>query len=290
MDRNTIHVEHTFMEQLQGNLIHNALIQNLPESYHFGPHTHRNIEICVVQTGECDIIINGNKVTVHKNEFIVLFPHVIHSFQVKENKTCSFMQMHFYVEHFEALNSGLKKDLKFMQYLSKKTKLYIKAPTTKQIQNCMERITDEMNDRNIKGNVLSNLYIFELVLLLSREMEPNFHNPHSEENLHVAKAIQYIHEHIEERLSLDEIAIHCNISKRHLTDLFKRYLRITVNDYVQITKLNYIMDYMSDNHTNFTELAYRYGFSSPQYFSTIFKRIVGVSPKEFMKMKSVKHI
>lgn len=273
--------------QINRKLIHNALLRDLEENYYFGPHCHRNIEICLMLEGECDIIINGDIVTVHKNEFLVLFPHVIHSFHVREKNTCHFLQMHFYIDSFEDISPDMYRDFKFLYHLATQSKQYIKSKVNTPILNCVERIAIEEENRLANHVVLTNIYTYELILLLSREMEPNFHKANTDENFYVAKAINYIHENIEEKLRIDDIAEHCNISKRYLSTLFRENIKITTNDYITVTKLNYIMDYLSENNGNLTDVAYRFGFSSPQYFSTIFKKTVGVTPKEFMNLKSV---
>lgn len=263
------------------NLIHNALFRTLEPGFFFGPHCHENIEFCLMQEGECDIIVNGECVTVGKNEFMVLFPNVIHSFRVSADKPCFFLQLHFKSENFFNLSSETYRHLKFLYDIKMGTKQYIKAIFSKQLFSCVERISEELNQDEINSKVLANLYIYELILLLSREIQQSFCEILNVDNKIALEAMRYINENINTKISLDEIAEHCNVSIRYLTKLFKDSVKVTVSDYITMIKIKKAMEYIQEGKESITEIAYKMGFSSAQYFSNVFRKCAGASPKEF---------
>jgi len=274
------HVLKLILESEEKNrMIHNALIRALEPGFRFGPHCHRNIELCLMQKGECDILINGEAVTVHAKEFLVLFPNVIHAFQVKTEKGCQFWQLHFNPESFLDFPESACRGQKFLYYISTESLWYLKQKFSPQLLSCIQRITYELNNDEMNHRAIANLYIYELVLLLSREISQTFESMLEPAHPAVLDAVRYIQEHMEKKLSLKEIAEACFISKRHLMNLFKRDMHVTVNDYINITKINYAMNNIY-HHTS-TELSESLGFSSVQYFSTIFKKYTGVTPKEY---------
>ena len=269
-------------------LIHNALIRNLNGEYFFGPHCHINIELCLMLEGECDIIVNGESHTVHTHELFLLFPNVIHSFYVHENSSCQFLQLHFSPEIFFNLNSQIYEEQQFLYYLATETRQFLNFEFTDALFSCVNRIECEMNSNSVNHIALANLYIYELILLLSRTTDIS--NTDNIETCHptVLKAVHYINGHLTEKLSLDEISGYCNISKRYLMKIFQDSLHVTVNDYINLSRINIAMNEISSKQScNLTELAHRLGFSSVQYFTTIFKKYAGVTPKNYASLNEL---
>lgn len=282
-------LELLFYSENMKHLIHNALIRTLEPGFHFGPHCHQNIELCLMEKGSCDIVINGDPITVHSHEFIVLFPNVIHTFDMPGNENCQFLQLHFSPEDFLNLDSKLYEDQRFLYYIATGSRQYLKSKFTNRLLSCIERITNEMNNSQLNHIALANLYIYELMLLLSREVQHSFQDFLNVRHPIVIRATRYIHENIDQKLSLDSIASDCNVSKRYLTKVFQENMHVTVNDYIHLTKMNHAMEEITKDNCDLSTLAYRLGYSSVQYFTTVFKKFTGVTPKKFCILQSIKH-
>lgn len=150
----------------------------------------------------------------------------------------------------------------------------------------MERIEREVNSDKTNHIAIANLYIYEMILLLSREIEQSFAPQMGNCHPAVTKAIQYINEHLSEKLSLDSIAKECSLSKRYLMKLFHDSLHVTVNDYINLIRINRAMEELSEEDCSLTLLAHRLGFSSVQYFTTVFKKYAGVTPKKYCSLNT----
>lgn len=100
------------------------------------------------------------------------------------------------------------------------------------------------------------------------------------------KAIEYIHRHISEDLSIDGIASACYTSKYYLCRLFKKKMRMTIMEYILQTRLTMAKELLSKGELSVTQISYDCGFCSPSYFSRIFKETVGISPIKYRKKKN----
>lgn len=270
------------------DLIYNALPRTLQPGYFFGPHCHQNVELCMMKEGACDIIINGEVITVGRGELLVIFPHMIHSFHVSADRPASFLQMHFKPDIFSRLASEVREGLLFLKYMSDGHSAYLYQPFSSQLLSCVERICAEANDQqNILSGPLSNIYIFEMIFLLSREISQSYRRIFTIDNPIVIQAIQYISWHLEEHVSLADIAAHCRITPRHLSGVFKAAVNLTVADYINILKVDRAMQMLTRTDLSITDIASKLGFSSTQYFSTVFKRYTHVTPKAFRLSTSV---
>ena len=126
-------------EDRHKNLIHNALFRHLEKGYVFGSHCHQNVELCLMLQGRCDIVINGDAVTVHSHEYMILFSNVIHSFHVPDDTDCEFLQLHFSPEVFLHLNPKIYGEQRFLYYIATETQQILKNLFTRELLSCAER-------------------------------------------------------------------------------------------------------------------------------------------------------
>lgn len=84
-----------------------------------------------------------------------------------------------------------------------------------------------------------------------------------------------------EEFNVEEICKSMGISRVQLYRKVKALLNINVNDYILNTRLQKSKYLLQHEEFNISEIAYKVGFSSPAYFSTVFKSKFGVTPKAF---------
>ncbi|WP_235921249.1 hybrid sensor histidine kinase/response regulator transcription factor [Foetidibacter luteolus] len=84
-----------------------------------------------------------------------------------------------------------------------------------------------------------------------------------------------------ENFTIDELCSNMGISRVQLYRKVKALLGYNVNDYILNARLQKAKHYLSQGEYSVSEVAYKTGFSSPAYFSTVFKSKCGVTPREF---------
>lgn len=103
---------------------------------------------------------------------------------------------------------------------------------------------------------------------------------------HMIRNVQnYIDAHTEEKLSLNEVADIFSISPNYLSILFKKTTDIGFTEYITQKKISRAKVWMSEGQMKIYEIADRLGFESAFYFSKVFKKVEGCSPREFMHNK-----
>ena len=96
------------------------------------------------------------------------------------------------------------------------------------------------------------------------------------------KAVNYISKHYNEKITLDELAAYCNISKQQLTRQFKTNLQMTPMKYVTEFKLFRAKDLIFNQpELSIKEVSDMLGFDNQNYFSKVFARVFGQSPTEY---------
>lgn len=96
------------------------------------------------------------------------------------------------------------------------------------------------------------------------------------------EAEAYIREHYsQENLSLSDVCSHIHMSISYFSAQFKQHTGKTFVEYLTDVRLERAKELLSFHDMKTYEIAESVGYSDPQYFSVIFKRHVGVSPKQY---------
>lgn len=104
----------------------------------------------------------------------------------------------------------------------------------------------------------------------------------------IKEAREYIAEHYFENLALGDVAEHVGISGGYLSTLFMQQLGCGFVEYLNEIRIDRSCSYLEQNYLKTYEIAYKVGFRDEKYFSRVFKKIKGMSPKEYRtKMSSI---
>ena len=98
----------------------------------------------------------------------------------------------------------------------------------------------------------------------------------------VAQVKKYINEHVKEKLTLNRAAEVFSISPNYLSVLFSKYSDVGFTDYVNQRKVEAAKKMMADGSMKIYEISDMLGFESAFYFSRVFKKTEGKSPREYM--------
>lgn len=101
----------------------------------------------------------------------------------------------------------------------------------------------------------------------------------------VLNAKKYIKNNYAEKLSLNDVAAALGISPNYLSHLFKKYSDCGFIECVNQVKIQQAKKIMADKNMKIYEIANILGFDNAFYFSKVFKKVEGCSPREYMNRK-----
>lgn len=82
-------------------------------------------------------------------------------------------------------------------------------------------------------------------------------------------------------LSLSWLAKQCNVSDSHLSTTFRKETGMTVTEYINRTRVRQSLILLNSTALSIGEIASRCGFDDANYYSRIFRKLEGKSPKEY---------
>ncbi|MDR9852168.1 helix-turn-helix domain-containing protein [Paenibacillus sp. VCA1] len=95
------------------------------------------------------------------------------------------------------------------------------------------------------------------------------------------RAATYIREHLEENLSLAQVARHVHMNPNYFSEVFKRETGQNYIEFVTEARLQKAMELLRETPAKISEVAKRIGYEDIKYFNRLFKRFTGQTPSEY---------
>lgn len=99
----------------------------------------------------------------------------------------------------------------------------------------------------------------------------------------VAQVQEYIQSHLSERLTLADVAAVFNFSPNYLSQLFGKYGDSGFVEYITETRIAAAKEMLEQGDLKVYEIAEKLGYESAFYFSKVFKKVTGLSPREYQQ-------
>lgn len=97
----------------------------------------------------------------------------------------------------------------------------------------------------------------------------------------VLKIKEYIEENFSDNsLSLEKISKKYSYNKKYISGVFKKKFGVGITQYTTRLRIQYACALMERGFTSVSDIAFQSGFSDSMYFSKVFKKVMGISPKE----------
>ena len=113
---------------------------------------------------------------------------------------------------------------------------------------------------------------------------PTVQDPTQEKSKYVMETLTYLSEHYNDpEISVTSIAGHLGVSESQLSHVFKKETSYTLTGYLTSFRMHKAMELLRDCRVRVYEAAERVGYRDITYFSSIFKKTVGMSPSEYQK-------
>lgn len=102
----------------------------------------------------------------------------------------------------------------------------------------------------------------------------------------VGKLKEYVEQHLEKEIGVEEIARYLGLSKSTLYRKLREITDWSPLDLIRLIRLRHAINLMLYEGKYITEAAYESGFNSPSYFSRTFQKYYGQTAREFLKQHS----
>jgi len=252
--------------------------------------SHSAWEMVYMDRGECEIVADDEVFVLHQGEIYFHKPHEKHMLRVVKGICPNVFIMTFEsaspaMSYFE--RRRIEADINTKQHISA---IIHEASGTFDLP-FNDPCANELYVRN--GNSLwagdqSTLLRLELMLIeLARKTDEK---PKSTGKLYTKeiitdefclKVIEYMEERIYEKINMEDMSRALSFSKSYIYKRFVNSCGCSVVDYFTIMKIDEAKKLIRETKKNFFEISELLHFSNSHYFSTVFKRYVGMTPTQY---------
>ena len=236
------------------------------------PHTHTCAELFYVIGGQGNFIVGDDSFPVSTGDLVVVNPMVEHtetSFHAQpleyivlgvdglELSHIENNNQQYFISHFDADNTHIQDHLRDMLQ-----EIAVQAPGYETV--CQ-----------------SFLEILIVLLMRNADCSARMVTNTNHTSKDSATVRRYIDGHFKEPITLDQLAELVHINKYHMAHKFTRDYGISPISYLLQLRLQESCSLLRSTNHSMSQIAQIVGFSSPSYFSQIFRKTMGISPSDY---------
>ena len=142
------------------------------------------------------------------------------------------------------------------------------------------------------GNQNGKLFIENIVSILALHFVKNYSKEQSSglvenvsgfTNMEIEKVVYYIDKNMSENIKIENLAEEFGISKFNFNKRFKSSTNVTLHQFIIKKKLDRSKNLLKENSLSLSDITYMLNFSDQSHFSNSFKKMYGMTPREFRK-------
>ncbi len=252
------------------------------------PHKHNFFEIVYVEKGAGFQCINQHEFAYEAGNVFLLPPLDCHSFKIEEASRFYFIR---FTDHYFLKENGLTDYHAWFDRMAYVLANYNKVPgdiisSDRERQFIINNIkfihqeylrSDSYSESIITGVIASILNI------LARSIEKNYVGQANEIDNRFGEILRYINTHLtnNENLRVPLLANRFNISPSYFSEYFKKQAGITLAEYILKSKLRFVETKILHTDLSIKEIAYQLNFTDSSHLARSFKKVYGMTMREF---------
>ena len=96
-------------------------------------------------------------------------------------------------------------------------------------------------------------------------------------------AVDYVQQHLANKITVEEVAKRCGMSKSHFSRTFKKEHDITFQQFLIQQRMNKAVELLKNTDFHVTQIAHAVGYCELSNFTSTFQRMIGIQPSSFRK-------
>ena len=222
-------------------------------------------------SGEGAITINSHTYALKPGQaFLIECPSVTHYFLPKSS---SHWEMKFI--SFNSVSHNILKNI-----INEYGNIFT-LPASSSVMNYWEELYRLSIDNDMNNFFTASIHAYSFMMHLNDTLRkiPGIRRS----NNRLQTCLDTIHANYQNPLTLEQLADICLLSPSHLSKIFKENFKITPIQYLIHYRVEVACHMLLQDDLRIEDIALQTGFNSANYFSRIFKQIMGISPKDYRR-------
>ena len=219
-----------------------------------------------VERGELEVILNGSAYTARSGSAVIFPPHYPYKYTFAGNEPLSYLWVHFTGSYAE-------------QFLSEcgfcKLPCLLHFDADIRIISGFEKLFDIYRAHEPLQQQKLACGLENIVLCMATDLRQ------TEDSRSLAKSLGYIHAFYNREIRIPDLARMESLSNSRYITVFKQRMGMPPSEYIIHLRVNVACDLLKNRDVSVKEIAVRVGYDKSHFFSKIFKKHMGVSPKTY---------
>jgi AraC-like DNA-binding protein len=242
------------------------------ENLTFPSHLHKELEFILCLEGEIAVSCNDISEILKPNDFMLVCPNNVHSYNTTMDN-----QFILCIVSMEYL--PLFKDY----FLHQPESPYIKNEHTQSFRKYVTLLAEEYNHERNREAMVGYMHLILSEALRKMTFLPD-KQPKYDDIL--PELLLYLEENFKSSMSLSEVATHFGLNSSYLSRLLSMRLNCTYTYYLQELRIEFAKHLLNTSTMSITQVGFESGFPTQRTFNRTFRKIAGISPREY-RTKSV---
>lgn len=272
-------VRHTTMNHLEIFLIEMT-------SKHL--HGHSDMELGIIWEGNMTVFIDQKKYELKKGNIYLINRYQMHSFSSPSGQNV-ILTFQIHTDFYRIISHQLEY-LRFQDNIFQSGPLYEKLYEL--LMKCAEYYfqSEEFSEVKCSAFFLDALHTMlkNVPYIVTTEKEYSSSQNNAQR---INRITDYIIEHHQDRISLDDVAELENITSYHASHFVKKMLGISFQEYLNNVRFDHALQLIHQTDLSILDICLESGFSSSHYLNQMFQKTFGCTTKEYISNKPYpKHI
>ncbi len=248
-------------------------------------HWHREFELVTVSEGQAICHIEKERIILTPGESVFINSGILHSFR---SDSYAIMPNIVFTPDFIAPASSLI-FRKYVAFVEQSSLMYVvfrredngKEQICQWIDSLFSSLSAQERNELYIHNILSQIWQVLVEGIKPKLTEKQSLSQNDSSWVSVPIMLQYIQTNYNSDISLQDIAEAGNVSKNTALRYFKQKIGISPVNYLIQYRISAACKLLKETSDKITHIAACVGYSNTGYFCRLFKKMTGVSPKEY---------
>ena len=252
------------------------------EDWHSTSHFHPFTEIFFITHGNGIMEIDSIDVSVKEGDLIIINPNCPHTEKSSYNRMDQLEYIVFAINNLALANKSLPQlngddsnptSYKIMNLNNNKSVILYYLNT----------LVHEVEEKKVNYELACKSILTLFIIYISRNTESNLLIADNPEKLNIecVKIKNYIDSHYSENITLDILSNLSYVNKFHLVHLFTKQMGISPINYLINRRIEESKNLLTTTNYSIRDISTIVGFSNSSYFSQMFKKFTGYSPRMY---------
>jgi len=253
-------------------------------------HDHAFLELTYIQSGSAEHTLDGQTTLLRAGDYLIVDYGSRHSYRGIGENGYDNLDCLFLPELLDPILKGTKSLRAILEHylLHFNMQALVQNPAhmvfhdeNGRILELLNRIREEESKRDAGYTELVRCYLIEILLFTMRQLD-DIQSASVGQDIS-AFITAYVAEHYMEPLTLQDLAARLNYSLPYVSKKFKEDTGVSFVHYLQNYRVMQGCRLLSSSRYSLSEITEMVGYRDSKFFSTLIKRMTGLSPADFRR-------